>query len=1105
MIRSDALKIYRWIRTARRIDATERELVARGEAFFQVSSAGHEATAALAPMLQPDDFLHCHYRDKALLLARGLPIIEFFNSLLCNSASHSAGRQMSAHFSAASLNILSMVGPVGNNALQAVGIAHEIKARPSRPIVLCAAGDGTTQQGEFLEAIAEAVRWQLPVLFLIEDNHYSISTRTKGKTFFSGPTGDADSFYGLPISRVDGSDPLACVDAFGAIVAEIRTTRGPALCVMQTQRLTDHTNADDETAYRDADEILQARANADPLEAMRRRLLQDGLTAAQIQDLDDDIDGEVAAACDLALTFDAPLTSFDARMPLPAVISLKADYRGTADDRSVTMGGALRKALQENMRGDPRVTLYGQDIEDPKGDVFGLTRGLTVAFPGRVANSPLSESTIIGTSIGRALAGGRPVAFIQFADFLPLAFNQLASELGSMAWRTNGSWTSPVVVMVPCGGYRPGLGPFHASTFESLVAHIPGIDVAMPSTAADAAGILNAAFLSERPTVLFYPKALLNDQARTTSPDIDRHFVGVGRALTVRAGHEITLVAWGNTVPICEQVAATLASAGVEADVIDLRWISPWDREAVCASVRKTRRLIVVHEDSQTAGFGAEIIATVSEAVEYKIQSRRVARPDTYVPCHFGNQLDVLPSYRSVLEAAADMCDLDLTWEAPPQPDAQRFIVRAIGSSPADQTVQLAELMVKGGDLIKVGQTIASLEADKAVVEIASPAEGLVEEIHLRIGERTAVDQPLMTLRLLTASRRQQKTEAIGTPHLVRHAPAAAAISPSHQSAPILLAGLAAVEGKSSLTNDALFGRLPTLAADRSDGDGILDRTGIESRLVAADTQTVASMAADAARQVLKTLGLEPGDIDLVICSTSSPAMISPSTASQVLHLLAPTLNIAAYDIQAACSGYLYALANAWDYLQTRPDHKVLVLTSELMRGIVDIDDPNTSPIFGDAATATVVSTAAGSLKGIARLHRPVISGRAEGGATLRVPLPAPGAYVHMDGGKIFSEAVRRMDAMLELACTEMDISARDLDLIVPHQANGRIIEALCRRLKLPPERVWNEIRFKGNTSSSSIPLALTSLLGEGSAKRRMGLCAFGAGYTFAGAVIDTV
>jgi 2-oxoisovalerate dehydrogenase E1 component len=874
---------------------------------------------------------------------------------------------------------------------------------------------------------------------------------------------------------------------------------------MGVARLSGHTSADDESVYRDALEIENARANADPLARLRETLLDWGAAEQEMESLDSAIASEVRAAADRALERDGPQAAFETKAPIPNTLTRRdLEYCGAAKDARLTMAGALRGTLLEKMRVDSRVILYGEDIEDSKGDVFGVTRGISTEFPGRVMNAALSESTIIGVSIGRAIAGGRPVAFIQFADFLPLGFNQLANELGSLAWRTKCGWKAPVIILASCGGYRPGLGPFHAGSFESAVAHIPGLDVALPSTAADAAGILNAGFRSERPTVIFYPKALLNDPARSTSANVADHFTPIGRARKIRDGRDLTLVGWGNTVPLCEKVAETLASVGITTDVIDLRWLSPWDREMVCASARRSRRLLVTHEDNITAGFGAEVIATVTELVDGPIECRRVARPDTYVPCHFGNQLVVLPSYRSILTAAAAMCDLGLVWRDPPQPHNGRLVVKTIGSSPADQTVELVELPVKLGDHVKAGQTIAGLEADKAVVELASPADGVIESIHLNLGDRAEVGTPLMTLGVASSRHRQPLREEVGVAHLKRSATKARKSPKRAAHHRVLLAGLAAVQGRARLDNVELARRLPSLAAEGG-GDGILERTGIESRLMADPSQNVVSMAADAATKALAEVGIDISAVSLIICCTTTPSMISPSTACQVLHSLDPSAEVAAYDIQAACSGYLYALAAAWDYLQGEPNANVLILTSETMRHIIDIDDPDTSPIFGDAASATVLTTTLAGQKGLAFLHRPVVSARGEGGAALRVPLPGSGAYVRMDGKKVFAEAVRRMGAALKDACAHSHLTIDDLDLIVPHQANGRIIDALRARLRLSPEQVWNQIRYYGNTSSSSIPLALTTILRQEDLIWRLGLCSFGAGYTFGGAIIEKV
>ena len=1017
---------------------------------------------------------------------------------------------MSAHLSAPELNVLSMVGPVGNNALQAVGIAHEIKSLPTQPIVLCSMGDGTTQQGEVLEAIAEAVRSQLPVLFLVEDNHYSISTRTIGKTFYSLPDGNAESFFGLPIHRVDGSDAMACAKTFGVLVKRMRKCREPVLCVMAVERLTNHTNADDETVYREAAEIHLAKKNADPIAKIREYLMEVGISEPKLAQIDDAIENDVRIAADAALDQAASQDDFNAALyPPKDRIDRILEYRGTDDisDR-INMGTAIRSALAARMENDPRISVYGQDIEDPKGDVFGVTRGLSTSYPGRVLNSPLSESTIIGTCIGRALAGGRPVAFIQFADFLPLAFNQLATELSSIAWRTNGKWRAPVVVIAACGGYRPGLGPFHSATHEAIFAHLPGIDVAMPSCAADSAGMLNAALLHERPTMLLYPKALLNDQARSTSPDVDKQIIPLGAARLSRTGTEITIVGWGNTVPLCERVADTLREHDVSAEVIDLRWLSPWDKDMVCESARKTGRLLVIHEDNLTAGFGAEVVATVCESAGRPIACHRVARPDTYTPCHFGNQLAALPSYERILTAASELCGLDLTWESLPQLDAGRQEVMTIGSSPSDETVEVVELYVKEGDRVHIGQVLASLEADKAIIDLASPFAGLVESIHLDVGDSSQVDTPLMTLAVEQSRKRQSQREPQRIAHIKRRLVAAQPNLKTVELRPnkaqtVVIAGLGVVRGKARLNNSELAMHLKAFDSVAGTGDGIFDRTGIESRIVADSTQDALSMATEAAMLALRKVGIGASSLNLIICTTTTPRMVTPSTACQVLQRIAPNADIPAYDLQAACSGYLYALSAAWDYLQSNPSATVLVLTTETMRRVTDINDPSTSPIFADAATATILTTSLKDNGGIAVLHRPIISARGENGAALRVPLPQEGAYIHMDGKKIFVEAVRRMISMLGAACESSKMALTDLDLIVPHQANGRIIEAIRTRLKLPPERVWNEIRFTGNTSSSSIPLALDTIFCQPNSGNRIGLCAFGAGFTFGGAILD--
>ncbi|HTI73228.1 MAG TPA: beta-ketoacyl-ACP synthase 3 [Candidatus Limnocylindria bacterium] len=1113
-----AMELYRTMLTARWVDRVEMELVNRGEGFFHVGGAGHEASCVLAGHLTPDDWLHLHYRDKALMMARGIPPIQFFHSLLCTAESHSAGRQMSAHLSAPELKILSLVGPVGNNALQAVGVAHEIRhqivsglrAKTAKsPIVLCVVGDGTTQQGEVLEAIGEAVRAQLPVLFLIEDNQLAISTTTTGTTFYDLPKGPAAEFYGLPIHRFDGRSVLDCDLELGALVAQLRTGSGPAIAVLAVERLTHHTNADDERAYRAESEISEVRAQADPILLLRDRLLASGVTSAQLESLEREIEAGVRADADTALVAPNPEVNFDARAKLNVPTAPAAPYRnGTAPNESKprTMIEAMRDVLRARLSGDPRVTLFGEDIEDPKGDVFGLTRGLTTAFPRQVKNAALTESTILGVSIGRAMAGGRPVAFIQFADFLPLAYNQIASELGSLYWRTNGGWPAPVLILAPCGGYRPGLGPFHAQTFESTFAHVPGLDVVMPSSAADAAGLLNSALDGGRPTLFLYPKVLLNDAAAATTAAVEEFRVPVGSARILAEGTELTLVTWGATVALCQRAAQALAGAGVSCDLIDLRSISPWDRETVLSSVRKTGRVIVVHEDNHSCGFGAEVLATVLEHAGQPVAGRRVTRPDTYVPCNYTNQLEVLPSLKRVIETAASLCDLEVSFRDRDAAVSGEFVLQAVGSSPADQNVTVLEWKVRDGDTIKAGDMLAECEADKATFELRAPMGGRIEQL-LTEGEQVKVGATLALIRTQAGARNMRRVPNELVPVIRKRTstvrPVAQAKSVMDAPAVVGLTGLSFVTGSRLVSNEEVAAWFP----NRSAAD-IQQRTGIEQRYFCGEGESALTLAAAAADKALAAAGLTVTDLDAIYVSTSTPVSISPSLACLVHHHLCKksgtTKDLPAVDLLAACSGWLYALQAAYDLCHQDPSARVLVITSEAMSRFLDHSDFDTAIVFGDAATATIVSGGAHMSGASVTMRRPVLSARGEDGSILSLGRMDGRTCdaVSMDGLKVFPIAVRKMPAMLEMACAEAGFAAKDLDWIIPHQANGRIIAAAQRHAGLQMGRIINNVARYGNTSSSSIPIALAEMLAEGKTGR-IGLCAFGGGFTFGAAVVD--
>jgi 2-oxoisovalerate dehydrogenase E1 component len=1097
--------LYKVMFTSREVDRLEDEYTGRGEAFFHVSGAGHEAVATLNHFLIKEDYLHCHYRDKALMLARGIPTEMFFHSLFAKDASHSKGRQMSAHLSDASRNVLSLVGPVGNNALQAAGVATELKHRDSEGIVLCAMGEGTTQEGEVLESIAEAVRWNLPVLFLVEDNKFAISTKTSGMTFFETPAGPVDTFYGIDIKRFSSVDVFAAEEAFAEAVEGIRAGKGPAIVLMQGERLTSHTNADDQKVYRDSDDIENAAKIGDPLVELRKWLSEQEVDDSELEEIESEVRTSVRKDAEFSRASADPVAEFTAKAPLPEKM-LASDYENLGStDGELTMIDAMREVLNHQLANDDRISLYGEDIEDPKGDVFGLTRGLSTAFPGRVVNSPLTESTIAGVAAGRALAGGVPVAFLQFADFLPIAFNQLISEIGSMHWRTDGTWKCPVIFMVTCGGYRPGLGPFHAQTLESIVAHTPGVDVYMPSTAYDAAGLLNSAFESGRPSVFFYPKSCLNDRSQTTTPDVEVQRAEIGKARFDRRGTDLTFVAYGNCVERCRKVAEILEPEGFTSDVIDLRSISPWDENAVIESAKKTGRLIVVHEDNISCGMGAEVAAVVAEKAP-GVEVRRVARPDTYVPFHFGNQLDILPSVKRILDVTSELVGLKVEYQEEAKAEAGYAFVEAVGTSPSDESVTIVDWLIEEGDEIKDGQNLASYEADKAAADLLSPISGIVEEILVDEEEKVKVGENLLKVKIQGEAIAKPLTQEKLPPYEISKVAKAKNASDDSSSESVLKieVGIESVETVlSSIKTDNVM-VLEGIEEDK-EPDDIVRGTGIENRYRINDKEDALSLGSAALQKALDNSGITLNEVGMLLVSTGTPGQITPSLACRILHEVGgDEFEIPAMDFSAACSGYVYGLQLAYDQLQQDASKKVILLTVEVLSPLLDEKDFGTAILFGDAATATILG--ANNLdNSIYKVERPILSAKGEPGKFLTVPTSKEVGVISMNGNRVFQEGVRKMSQVLKQTCRAYEIEPSELDMVVPHQANKRIMEAIRTRMGLNEENVYSNIASYGNTSSNTIPIALGEIFAKEELPQTMGITAFGGGFTYGAGILNKV
>ncbi len=1100
MDKTTGLDIYRAAYASRLVDDAEMGLVRAGLSAFYVPCAGHEAMAALPQILGASDWLHCHYRDRAVVIARGVGLDTFFLDALSKTTAKAGGRRMPGFPCERRLNILSTPTVVGNNGVQAVGVAQVVRDQPTNPVVYCGVGDGSTQQGEFFEAVAEAVRHAVPVLFVVQDNQFALSTPTAGKTFYSLPTGDAEDFLGLPIIRLDGTDVPAVHDTLADVVDRMRQDRRPALVLLTVERLRSHTSSDDHTVYREARDLDHATAACDPLKNLREWLSTAGATEDELTAVEAEVQAEVDAALAAAKAAAPaePDTCLDVAPPLPGDVD--REYRGDAGD--VTMLEAMRGVLHRQLAEHPDVSVFGEDLEDPKGDVFGLSRGLSTDFPGRVTNTALAEATIVGTAIGRAVAGARPVACLQFADFLPVAYNQIASEMATMYWRTKGDWTAAAVVMAPCGGYRPGLGPFHAQTPSTAMAHIPGLDVCIPATAGDAAGLLRAAIESDRPTLLFYPKSLLNDRHVGTTDDLDSHYVPIGKARVVQTGRDLTLVTWGSTLPVCREAAAALAENDFTVELIDLRTVSPWDRDAVIASANKTKRVLVVHEDNEGAGIGGDMVATVLDACGQDVKASRLGRADTHIPYDYRSQLAILPSVKSVVDTAAELLDCEVAWEPAVAEEGGYLIINAIGPSPSDRNITIQEFLVAVGDVVEAEAPLAAVEADKTSMDLASPAAGEVAEFLAAVGDTLDVGTPLIRLKLAEGeTARQIAADDPGKPVLTRRVVVEAAGEAATRS-PAFISSICAVTGSRARSNDELIAECPGWTSE-----DILRRTGIRSRFWLGEDEDVLSLAVDASRALLDAEGLTLSDLDAIVCSTGTPGFMTPSLACRVLRSLATgddKKHIQAHDVNAACSGYLYALQQCYDIIAGGRAEKILLVTAETLSRLLDADDPETYFLFGDAATATLICSEQRRGNINAELHRPVLSALGVDDQVLFVPAIGTGDHVEMDGRPVFRLAVQQMLAMMRQACAPEGLEVEDLSVVVPHQANARIIEAIRKNQHLPKVKVFNEIENYGNTSSNTIPISLVSLFAAGGERVAgpIGLTAFGGGFTFGAAVL---
>jgi 2-oxoisovalerate dehydrogenase E1 component len=682
--KDELVAAYRVMLLSRRLDDKEIQLKNQSLIFFQISGAGHEAVlvAAAAHLKAGYDWFYPYYRDRALCLALGMTPLEMLQGAVgAVDDPNSGGRQMPSHWGHRALNIPSQGSPTGTQCLQAIGCAEAgmiygavadipdaATRRHADEVTYVSIGDGATSEGEFWESLNTACTRPVPALYLVEDNGYAISVPVEVQT----PGGDisrlVESFPNLKVLRCDGTDYLDSYRTLGEAVAWVRRERKPAFVHAKVTRPYSHSLSDDERLYKTPQE-REAEAARDPLVKMRAFLLAEGLvTEADLAEVAASVDQEIARATDDAIVSPRPTpdTAGDFVFspdvdPTSAAFDTPAEPEGRPD----TMVAAINRTMKDEMAANPRIVVFGEDVADAskpavlgqvqgKGGVFKVTHGLQRAYGAdRVFNSPLAEANIVGRAVGMAQRGLKPVVEIQFFDYIWPAMMQIKDEMSMMRYRSGNNWSCPMVIRVPIGGYLRGGAPYHSQSGVSIFAHCPGIRIAFPATAADAAGLLRTSIRCDDPVMFLEHKHLYRQTYNKGAYPGDGYMVPFGKGALKREGTDLAIITWGALVQRSIVAAQQAEKDGISAAVFDLRTIMPYDWEGIAALVRTTNRVIVAHEDQLTCGFGAEIAARISDELfdELDAPVKRVAAMDCPVAYHPDLEERILPQTADVLAA----------------------------------------------------------------------------------------------------------------------------------------------------------------------------------------------------------------------------------------------------------------------------------------------------------------------------------------------------------------------------------------------------------------------------------------------------------------------
>ena len=757
--KKDKLRLLEIMLESRHADLREQNLNRQGKGHFHVSGMGHEALAAISIQLQRDDYIVPYYRDRGLVLGRGMTTKQLGLEYFAKRNTGSGGRMMPSHYSDHDLHIWSVPTPTGSQLLPACGFAWGIQLDGKKNVVVTTVGDAATRQGDFFEAVCFAKERKLPMLFIVEDNAYGISSPTRKINPLALNVFEPEEWQ-----QFAGEDVQGIYDAAASAIEKMRAGSGPHFWWLKMERLSSHTSSDDQKLYRTAEELAECEKH-DPVTCWKEKLISEGaLTGDEFAKIDNEIKERIRGEYSEAEKADDPSAK---ELAANVFGSLPKIDKEVLPPGKYRIGDTVNQTLRLGLKEDPRRVIFGEDIEDPKGGVFRLTQKLSTEFPKQVFNSPLAESTILGVACGLAAYGRRPVFELQFIDFIYPGMNELVTNMATLRWRSFGNWKCPAVIYAPYGAYLPGGSLWHSQANESAFAHYPGINVVVPSAPDDAAGLLWTAMHADDPVLFLIAKHMFWAERESKEPV---RAVPFGKARKLRDGADVTVVAWGNTVEKSLEALAKIDNE-ISIELFDLRTIVPWDKEAIAASVHKTGRLVVVQEDTENCSVGQMIITHIASQAD--LWSEMVSPPILV------SKTNVMIGYNPIYEYAA-LPDVErivaairrststksgrVATVSTAEPKREVAPTKEVAHAPAEmpngntqpilvpimgegiRNAKIVSLLKNPGDSIALDDDLCEVETDKAVYPIQSSFAGKMGEWKTKVGDVVDIGQELGTI-----------------------------------------------------------------------------------------------------------------------------------------------------------------------------------------------------------------------------------------------------------------------------------------------------------------------------------------------------------------------